>query len=113
MVSGQQCRRHIRSALMLVALTGCTRDGLADDEAGTTTSVGTTEDSSSTSSSSGSEMTTSEVTDDDSVDTNDDQGLTFVDHNPDIVGGWAVCHPFHQDCPEGEKCVPAGMEDTW
>lgn len=100
---------------MLGALTGCTSDGLADDEAGTTTSVGTTEDSSTTSSSSGSEMTTSEVTDDDSVDMNDDQGITFVDHNPDFVGGPKPCDPFAQDCPDGEKCVPyaARNEPTW
>jgi hypothetical protein len=102
----------------LMAMTGCSGDETsADDEAGTT-SVGSTdagstdagstdEDSTTTDSSSESEVTDSEVTDDDdSVDTLEDQGLSFYAGPSGDFGDVSKCDPFAQDCPEGEKCVP-------
>lgn len=91
----------------MFALSGCVseQEPVGDDELGSaSSSADSTTDSTTESTSESSE---SELTDsDDSVDSIDEGAFSFyAGPSPD---GWgaAVCDPFVQDCPDGEKCVP-------
>lgn len=88
---------------------GCSSDTVsADTSAGTTTanSSDTSDSADTVADTSDSAMTDAETdTDDGPNDTDDSSGSFYAGPEPDW-GGPALCDPFAQDCPQGEKCVP-------